>query len=180
MRSDWISDVIHTTVILHSGTWSMAQLFYLFTDSCSWLSYSRWSIAWFLQVRPFYTAMYFAFLSSPALWVMNMVWTCCLWKQCCLKWFVNVKPSCKSMSTTKKGLLRFTVFSFSIKIAIFKTLRRLDTTWNCRHGRQKVSIPECNLMGRLEEQVTITLLPVALRDRHSLSAMTAMCQRYSC
>ena len=119
----------------------------------------------------------------------------------------------------KEALLRFTVFSFSgqthfqweclghfsdsIKIAIFKTLRRLDTTWNfacsitrvsthehehwehClwtqsllkwrffeqltlvavsparrRHGRQKVSIPECNLSGRLEERSTITLLPV--------------------
>ena len=31
-----------------------------------------------------------------------------------------------------------------------------------RHGRQKVSIPECNLTGRLEEQSTITLLPVRL------------------
>ena len=29
-----------------------------------------------------------------------------------------------------------------------------------RHGRQKVSIPECDLTGTLEERFTITLLPV--------------------
>ena len=34
----------------------------------------------------------------------------------------------------------------------------------CRHGRHKVSIPECNLTGRLEERSTITLLPVRLHS----------------
>ena len=57
---------------------------------------------------------------------------------------ICVKPSCESIITTKEALLRFTVFSFlgpthfqwqcyghfydSIKISVFKTLRRLDTT----------------------------------------------------
>ena len=57
-----------------------------------------------------------------------------------------VKPSCKILITTKEALLRFAVFSFSgqthfeweclgqisdsIKITVFKTLSRLDTTWN--------------------------------------------------
>ena len=58
---------------------------------------------------------------------------------------ICVKPLCKSMITTKEAFLRFTVVSFlgkfifngvlghsnaSIKIAIFKTLRRLDITGN--------------------------------------------------
>ena len=30
-----------------------------------------------------------------------------------------------------------------------------------RHGRQKVSIPECDLTGTLEERFTIILLPVS-------------------
>ena len=57
-----------------------------------------------------------------------------------------VKPSCKSKITMKEALLRFSVCSFwgqthfqwecygrfynNIKISIFKTVRRLDTTWN--------------------------------------------------
>ena len=74
---------------------------------------------------------------------------------CELLW---VKPSCKSIITRKEALLRLTVFSFlaqahfqwdcmghffytSIKIAIFETLRRLDTTWNFAHSVY-VSIPE--------------------------------------
>ena len=60
----------------------------------------------------------------------------CIWDKC----------SCKSIIMTKEILLRFSVFSFSaethfqwecmghfyasVKIAIFKTLRRLNTTWN--------------------------------------------------
>ena len=58
---------------------------------------------------------------------------------------IRVKPLCKCIIMTKEALFRFTIFSFSgqthfqwecyghyydsIKIAIFKTLRRLDTTW---------------------------------------------------
>ena len=56
----------------------------------------------------------------------------------------RVKPSCKSIITTKEALLRFTIFLFlvqtlfqwecyrcfyvSIKISVFKTVRSLDTT----------------------------------------------------
>ena len=88
----------------------------------------------------------------------------------------------------KDALLRFTVVSFSgklifnglqghfyvsIKIAIFKTIRRLDTTWSCAHSITRVSTYEhehweppswqtksADLTGRLEERSTITLLPV--------------------
>ena len=61
----------------------------------------------------------------------------------------RVKPLCQSIIMMKEVLLIFTVFSFlgrthfqwecygyfrgSIKISIFKTLRRLDTTWNFAH-----------------------------------------------
>ena len=67
----------------------------------------------------------------------------------------RVKPSYKSIITMKEALLRFTVFSFlcqthfqwecyghfsdSIKISIFKTLRRLDTTWNFARSITRVS-----------------------------------------
>ena len=37
-----------------------------------------------------------------------------------------------------------------------------------RHGRQKVSIPNCNLTGRLEERYTITLLPVSATRESTL------------
>ena len=66
-----------------------------------------------------------------------------------------VKPSCKSIIIKKEALLRFTVFSFSaqihfqwecyghfytsIKICIFKTLRRLDTTWDSARSITRVS-----------------------------------------
>ena len=63
----------------------------------------------------------------------------------------------KSIITTKESLLRFTVvlflgklifngvqghFSASIKITIFKTLRRLDTTWNFARSITRVSTNE--------------------------------------
>ena len=69
--------------------------------------------------------------------------------------WIWVKPSCKSIITTKEALLRFTVVSFlgklifngvqghfyaSIKITIFKTLRRLNTTWNCARSIARVSL----------------------------------------
>ena len=68
-----------------------------------------------------------------------------------------VKPLCKSTITTKETLLRFTVVSFSgklifigvqghfyasIKIAIFKALRRPDTTWNFARSITRVSTHE--------------------------------------
>ena len=67
-------------------------------------------------------------------------------------------PLCKSIITMKEPLLRFTTFLFSgqthfkweclgqindsIKIAIFKTLRRLDTTWNFARSITRVSTHE--------------------------------------
>ena len=61
-------------------------------------------------------------------------------------WF---KSSCKSIITMKEALLRFTVitkcyghFYTSIKISIFKTLRRLDTTWNFARSITRVSTHE--------------------------------------
>ena len=67
-----------------------------------------------------------------------------------------VKPSCKSMITMKEAFLRFTVFLFSgqthfqwecyghfydsIKISIFKTVRRLDTTWIFAHSITRLSL----------------------------------------
>ena len=72
-----------------------------------------------------------------------------------VKW---VKHSCKSIITMKEALLTFTVVSFSgpthfqweclgqisdsIKIAIFKTLRKLDTTWNFACSITRVSTHE--------------------------------------
>ena len=65
-----------------------------------------------------------------------------------------VKPSCKSIIMTEEALSRFTVVSFSgrlifngvlrdcyanIKITIFKTLRRLDKTWNFACSITRVS-----------------------------------------
>ena len=65
-----------------------------------------------------------------------------------------VKPVCKSIIMRKKALLRFNTFSFSdlthfqwecyghyasIKIAIFKTVRMLDTIWNFARGITRVS-----------------------------------------
>ena len=65
-----------------------------------------------------------------------------------------VKLSCKSIITMKEVLLKFTVVSFlgklifngvqghfyaSIKITIFKTLRRNDTTWNFARSITRVS-----------------------------------------
>ena len=45
-----------------------------------------------------------------------------------------VKPSCKSIIMTKEALSRFAT--------IFKTLRRLDTTWNFACGITRVSTHE--------------------------------------
>ena len=90
----------------------------------------------------------FVFLSVP--WETGRSWVKVkLWPKCNLGFLCEctwVKLSCKSIIMTKAPLLRFTVFSFlgqnhfqwecyghfydSIKITIFKTLRRLDTTWN--------------------------------------------------
>ena len=71
--------------------------------------------------------------------------------------WISVKPWCKSIITTKEALLRITVVSFSgklnfsgvrghwyasIKITIFKTLRRLNTTWNFVRGITRVSTHE--------------------------------------
>ena len=71
--------------------------------------------------------------------------------------WIWVKPSCEFIITTKEELLRFTVVSFlgklifngvlghsdsSIKIAIFTTLGRLDTTWNSACGITRVSTHE--------------------------------------
>ena len=69
-----------------------------------------------------------------------------------------VKPLYKSIITTKEALLRLTVFSFSgqthfqweyqghfrdsIKFATFKTLRRLNTTWNFARSIIRVSTHE--------------------------------------
>ena len=68
---------------------------------------------------------------------------------------ICVKPSCKSIITMKEALWRFTLLSFSaqtrfqwecmghfyasIKNAIFKTLRRLGTTWNFARSITSVS-----------------------------------------
>ena len=46
----------------------------------------------------------------------------------------------------------------------------------CRHGRQTVSIPECDLTGMFEERdvkVYLSCLLGCTRDRHFLSTMTA-------
>ena len=71
----------------------------------------------------------------------------CLW----------VKHRCKSIITMKEAFLRFTIVSFScklifngvlgnshdsIKIAIFKTLRGLDSTWNFAPSITRVSTQE--------------------------------------
>ena len=69
---------------------------------------------------------------------------------------VSVKPSCKSIITVNKALLRFTIFLFlgqtyfqweclghfyaTMKIAIFKPLRRLHTTWNFARSITRVSM----------------------------------------
>ena len=72
----------------------------------------------------------------------------CIFCEC-----MQVKPLCKSIIMTKEALLRLTVFSSQthfkwecmgyfyngIKIAIFKTLRRLDTTWNFACSITRVS-----------------------------------------
>ena len=71
---------------------------------------------------------------------------------------IRVKPSCKSIITTKEALLRFTLFSFSgqthfqwecyghfypsFKISVFKTVRSLDTTWNFAGRITRVSTHE--------------------------------------
>ena len=76
----------------------------------------------------------------------------------CFCEFTWVKPSCKIIITMKEALLRFTVFWFSgrthfqwecyghlydsIKITIFKTLRRLDTTRNLACSITRVSTHE--------------------------------------
>ena len=70
----------------------------------------------------------------------------------------RVRPAYKSIIKMKAPLFRFTVFLFSgqnhfqwecyghlsnrIKIALFKTLRRLDTTWSFAHGITRVSTHE--------------------------------------
>ena len=70
----------------------------------------------------------------------------------------QVKPSSKSIITTKEALLRFTVFPCSgqthfqwecyghfydsIKISIFKTVRSLDTTWSFAGSITRVSTHE--------------------------------------
>ena len=86
---------------------------------------------------------------------------------------VRVKPSCKSIVTTKEALLRFTIVSFSgkfifngvlghsytgIKIAIFETLRRLDTTWNFAHS---ITIFET-------VDLVLSNVPLVCRDWHPL------------
>ena len=68
--------------------------------------------------------------------------------------WIWVKPLCKSIITMKEALLRLTVVSFagklifngvlghfyaSINIAVFKTLRRLNTTWNFARSITRVS-----------------------------------------
>ena len=81
--------------------------------------------------------------------------------KCSLCFFCDciwVRPLCKSTMMLKEAPLRFTVLSFSaqthfqwecmghfyasIKIAIFKTLRRLDTTWNFACSITRVSTHE--------------------------------------
>ena len=69
-----------------------------------------------------------------------------------------VKPWCNSTITMKDALLRLTVFSFSaqihfqwecyrhfyasLKISIFKTIRRFDTIWHFAHSISRVSAHE--------------------------------------
>ena len=89
----------------------------------------------------------------------NLCFFCeCIW----------VKPSCKSMITTIEALLRFTIFSFSgqthfqweclgqlsdsIKIAIFETLRRLDTTWKFARSITRVSTHEHELNNSISDR----------------------------
>ena len=69
----------------------------------------------------------------------NLCFFCeCIW----------VKPSCKSIISTKEMLLRFTIFSFSGHFhwsawgALFKTPRRLNTTWNFACSITRVSTHE--------------------------------------
>ena len=99
---------------------------------------------------------------------------------------IEVKLLCKSIITTKEALLRFTVVSFlgklifngvqghfytGIKTAIFKTLT------------QKVSIPECDLAGTLEERSTFTLLPVRWLSKNFLFSKLCVhkpCSQCSC
>ena len=88
---------------------------------------------------------------------------------------LNVKTSCKSMITTKEALLRFTVVSFSGKlifsgvlrhfyasftIAIIKTLRRLDTTWNFARSIIRVSTHEHEHWAPNRKERMVDLLPV--------------------
>ena len=76
----------------------------------------------------------------------------------CICECIWVKPLCKSIITKKKGTYRSFVFGQAnfkrsaagartfvrcIKIAIFKTPRRLHTTWNFTHSISRVSTHEC-------------------------------------
>ena len=60
------------------------------------------------------------------------------------------------------------------KKKVFKqlTLAAVSSTRR-RHGRQKVSIPECNLTGRLEERSTITLFPVRPKNKTTVNLKSA-------
>ena len=54
----------------------------------------------------------------------------------------------------------FVYTEFTRKKVFEQLMLAVATPACCRHGRQKVSTPECDLTGRLEERFTLTLLPV--------------------
>ena len=115
------------------------------------------------------------FLKVKLLPKSNIGFICeCIW----------VKPSCKSIITMKEALLRFTVVSFSgklifhgalghsdasIKIAIFKTLRRLDTTWNFA-----CSITWTRALGTLFVYTEFTKKKDF--EQHTLAAVSSACR----
>ena len=111
---------------------------------------------------------------------------------------IQVKPSCKSIIMMKEALSRLTVFSFSpqthfqwecymhfytsIKIAIFKTVRRLDITWNFACSITRVSAHEqehwehclCTqslLKKKVFEQLTLAVACFASRRHGSRDLM---------
>ena len=94
--------------------------------------------------------------------------------------YIWIKPLCKSIITTKEALLRFTMVSFSGKLifnGVLEWTLFVCTEFTKRkvyellmsaavfsahhhHGRQTVSIPGWDLIVRLEEWSTTTLLHV--------------------
>ena len=103
------------------------------------MNYEAWDLSYTTELSPF-DLKWNSRLKSNRGFICDWIW---------------VKSLCKCIITTKAALLRFTVVSFSgkpffsgvhfydsIKISFFKTLRRLDTTWNFARSITRVSTHE--------------------------------------